>query len=871
MKKKLLTSIVCFGLCGAMAFGVAGCGNKGAGRDPETDALKLAIGAVDQKFNPLFYTAENDGEIANMTQISLVTSEVVGDNAVLAYGEDQPSFALDYQETYYDANGKAIGSGTGDGAVAGRSDAEGSTVYEFVIKNGVKDSTGTGLTVMDALFNLYVYLDPAYSGSSTIYSTKIKGLQAYRLQDPAATEDSAEDNLTYYAYAENRINALIDWSEDGGGVENLTEDQKADLEKVKDLYLDELTSDWNSTVGSWVESYKDYTFTEEWQVYMYIEGIVQRQTEINAQGGTSYRTDANGKYLTSLDPDTTGTVMHQNLIDEVAAATAGLTDEYEILEAKKEYCINQVYTSNTIDTQIDYILTYCNTAGTALEYFMADERSKAFEDKLVDGQLAVPSISGITVSKASSLKNEYTGETTSYGEDHDILRIEIDGVDPKAKWNFSVTIAPMHYYSDKAHYDKAMAAYNAGKLYDNSCVDFGVEFNDIAWFNDELTASEKNGLPVGAGAYKAVSYNWTDTTNRTEFFHNNIAYFARNPYFETLGSGVNNAVINRVQYKVYADDKIVSALQTGEIDYGEPIATATNLSAFKDNLRTITYLTGGYGYVGINPKDVPDIEVRQAIMHAFDTSSIVSYYGTDLVNLIYRPISSTSWADPKAKDRYYERWTDPNQIIELVESSGNWYYDDADGKLKNIANEEETLELTFTIAGETTDHPAFRMFEAAQKFLNSCGFEITVLQDITALQKLVTGDLAVWAAAWSSSIDPDPYQVYSKNSNASSTNNWYKNGILRDDGSTFGTEQVIVDELAELIDEGRSTLNQAERKEIYAQTLDLIMNLAVEFPTYQRNDLCVYNDNVLDSSTMTAEPSYLMGPIAELWKLGYKK
>ena len=121
MKKKLLTSIVCFGLCGAMAFGVAGCGNKGAGRDPETDALKLAIGAVDQKFNPLFYTAENDGEIANMTQISLVTSEVVGDNAVLAYGEDQPSFALDYQETYYDANGKAIGSGTGDGAVAGRS------------------------------------------------------------------------------------------------------------------------------------------------------------------------------------------------------------------------------------------------------------------------------------------------------------------------------------------------------------------------------------------------------------------------------------------------------------------------------------------------------------------------------------------------------------------------------------------------------------------------------------------------------------------------------------------------------------------------------------------------------------------------------
>lgn len=870
MKKKLLTGIVCFTLCGAMAMSVTGCSScGGSGRDPETDALKLAIGAVDQKFNPLFYTAENDGEIANMTQISLVTSKVVDNNAVLAYGDDQPCFALDYQETYYDANGTAIGSGTGDGSVAGSSSPDGSTVYEFVIKNGVKDSTGADLTVMDALFNLYVYLDPAYSGSSTIYSTKIKGLQAYRLQDPFATEDSTEDNSEYYALAEMRIQNLIDWAEDGGGTDKLSEDQKKDLEKVKSLYKDEITSDWNSTVAGWVDSYKDYTFTAEWQVFLYIEGVAYLQT--NSDG--SYKKNEEGKYLTSFDPDTTmgGDIPHQSFIDDIAKVTADVTGDYEILEAKKNYCINQVYDANTIDTQIDYILQYTNTAGTALEYFMADERSKAYDDKLENGQLAVPSISGITVRKASSLTNEYSKQTTDYGEEHDILRIEINGVDPKAKWNFGVTVAPMHYYSDKEHYDKAMAAYKAGKLYDNSCTDFGVEFNDIAWFNDVLTAQEKNGLPVGAGAYKAVDSNWNDTTSRTSFFYNNIAYFARNPYFETLGSGVQNAVINRVQYKVYADDQIVSALQTGEIDYGEPVATSSNLSMFKDNLRTITYLTGGYGYVGINPKYVPDIEVRQAIMHAFDTSSLLDYYGTDLVNIINRPISSTSWASPANTERYYERWVNQQDIIDLVEQSGNWIYDEASQKLVSATDGKTPLKLTFTIAGNTTDHPAYRMFEAAQAFLNSCGFEITVQKDITALQKLVTGDLAVWAAAWSSSIDPDPYQVYSIYSNASSTNNWYKNGIMRDDGSTFGTEQAIAQQLADLIEEGRSTLNQTERKGIYAQTLDLIMDLAVEFPTYQRNDLCVYNANVLDVSTMTAEPSYLMGPIAELWKLGYKK
>lgn len=49
------------------------------------------------------------------------------------------------------------------------------------------------------------------------------------------------------------------------------------------------------------------------------------------------------------------------------------------------------------------------------------------------------------------------------------------------------------------------------------------------------------------------------------------------------------------------------------------------------------------------------------------------------------------------------------------------------------------------------------------------------------------------------------------------------------------------------------------------------MEMAVEFPTYQRYDLFVYNSNVIDGDTLTQNPSYLMGPAAELWKLGYKK
>lgn len=889
MKRKILTTATCLLLSGLLAAGAAGCGPKtptpddenppvtSSGRNPETDALKLAIGAVDQNFNPLFYTAQNDGEVANMTQISLVSSDVEGENPVLAYGNDQPAMALDYLETYYNAAGTAIGYGKGDGNVTGSSDVNGSTTYEFVIKKGVKDSMGYEMNVMDVLFNFYVLLDRAYTGSSTLYSTKIKGLQKYRQQDPEADDDAGEaDNSQYYSLAQARIDALIEWSKDGGTEAELNADMKADLEKVKEFYMEELTSDWNTTQTSWVETYKEYTFTEEWQAFLYVEGVVQRQSYTNATGGTSYKKNEEGKYLTTLDPDDTqgGDIAHQEWIDDIAAAVGNKTGD-EAVTARRDLCINTLYENNTMPAQIQNILTYNATASTALEYFMTEERSEAMGVGQ-GGELRVPTISGITVYKSNKLENKSdSSQTVQLDGEYDILRIEISGVDPKARWNFAVTVAPMHYYSDKEHYDAAMAAYKAGKLYDGTCTDFGVECNDVQWMSDVVAGKRKSAVPVGAGAYKAVNDNWSDITQeqidggRATFYSNFITRFARNDNFSTLGSGVQNAIINRIQMKVTSDDQIVSALKAGEIDYGMPTATATNQSQLNTGtLKSITYLTGGYGYVGINPKYVPDLGVRRILMHVFNTSLLINYYGQDLVNIIDRPVSSTSWASPEpgSVTRYYAQWTDINQIRSAFENTGKYYYD---GSTMRDVNSNEALKFTFTLAGQTTDHPANAMFLDAARTLSQCGIEVTVQPDVTALQKLVTGDLAVWAAAWSSSIDPDPYQVYSADSQASSTKNWYKDGILQDATGEFTEEQGMVEELTQLIEEGRTTLNQNDRISIYHDCYDLIMELAVEFPTYQRYDLFVYDSSVLDRNTMTAEPSYLMSPVAELWKLAY--
>ncbi|MBR3925059.1 MAG: DUF4340 domain-containing protein, partial [Kiritimatiellae bacterium] len=72
----------------------------------------------------------------------------------------------------------------------------------------------------------------------------------------------------------------------------------------------------------------------------------------------------------------------------------------------------------------------------------------------------------------------------------------------------------------------------------------------------------------------------------------------------------------------------------------------------------------------------------------------------------------------------------------------------ADVKAVSYTKDGKTLTYTFTIAGGTTDHPAYNMFMDAAKTLNSCGFDITVITDVSALTKLATGQLADWAAAW---------------------------------------------------------------------------------------------------------------------------
>ena len=880
---KFFKGLICAGLCCTM-LGAVGC--KKAKLDSEKRQLVLATGALDGNFNPFFYTSQNDGNMLSMTQISMLTTNEKGE---LVCGDDWPTVVQSYTKTFYDTKQVGTGEEIQEGSVNGR------TEYEFTIKSGIKFSDGVELTMKDVLFNLYVYLDPAYTGSSTMYSTDIQGLKAYRSQNPGLADDQ-ESNLeeTFAKTAQRRINNLIAWAEDTS-IDEVTPSNaalKADYDTTVRLFREEAESDWVSISTSWYDSYKDtYRFTEAWQAYLFNEGIVKVQTKTSTEtNGTVQLKDENGKYYTTLDNDmTSGTSsdpVHANLIRGVneAATDAKIqeyqtkfsndnqgetcTAEYAKEQLQKAYCVDVVVSAYTVKSQIADVLRYWATANSVLEDITGEVRSKYFEDK----KGTVKTISGITTNGNK-------------------LKIVVNGIDPKAIYNFSFVVAPMHYYSGEYNGKD----YRSAELC-NGVDTFGVDMGNKDFYDKVLRATAKNGLPVGAGAYKATNSRGSENVSRTGFFSNNICYFARNNYFETVAANINNAKIKYINYKVMADDKIMEALQKGEIDFGTPNATSTNLNTVTNakNLDERHYATGGYGYVGINPKFVPEYPVRQAIMKAMDTAMTVGYFGTSLADTIYRPMSTTSWAYPTDEkgnklagvtnaDKYqyssikFNAETNAAEIKALVESAGytlqGGVYTKTSQK-SGMANAKDgtKLKLTFTIAGETTDHPAYRMFLAAQKTLNDLGFDITVSTDIQALKKMNTGNLAVWAAAWSAAVDPDLYQVYHKDSNATSVLNWNYRNILNDT-STWRYEYDIIsgreNSLSDLIDKARKMDDQDTRADIYADCLDLIMELAVELPTYQRMDLCVYNKNVINASTLVKTPGFNMGLFDKIWEIDY--
>lgn len=920
MKKKFLAGA----LASVMLLGIgAGCKSKtsdSGNNNPsqgeyqpttkeQNTPLVFGIDGADGVFNPYFSTASYDSEIVGMTQIGMLTSE----GTDYKYGNDYACVTKDLDITYIDANGKETT----------RETSAKYTRYDFLIKKGIKFSDGVDLTIKDVLFNLYLFLDPAYSGSSTIYSTDIVGLNKYRTGEEDKGAMSTID-ATASTNASIRMRRIYDWLNNKillneyGSVENIPANAgyvsgldahkaeiEADILAFIPEFKTEVKNDYDSAMSSFEETCKEYAFDEGeyWQLYFYNWGKVKRATY--AENTSAYvRVDENGQDVSYDEyvrndslPDTDATKKKYKY--KLDWGTTTYRDDFENLseDEKKDYAINFVYKATTgFDYNDEFTLDYSNIELSALataiyggsasystlyDMVQLDERSKLIAAAEGD-EKGFKSIEGVKANKVTEFRNEKTKRTYSLGEEYDVLSITINKVDPKAIWNFSFTVAPMHYYSYSGAGDDGEWCVNNN---------YGVKFNDTNFMNNTVKNVNKIGVPVGAGPYKASTENGLGGAtypSKNEFLKNNIVYYERNTYFDTLdekvgGGAIQNSKIRYFRYKIVNSSVLLQTLDKGEIDVGSPSATVEN----RQELNTMTHLassmvwTNGYGYVGINAGKVADVWLRRAIIKSMDTSLIMGYYkDPELASLIYRPMSKQSWAyDTEAKtytnntmDGYtvdYAYDGTGSEIAKMLEDHG--YNVSSNGKVISDPDGKAIPEMTFTIAGESDDHPAYQMFKNAQEVLKKIGINVSVKTDQFALKKLASGGLTVWAAAWGSTIDPDMYQVYHKDSTAGSTLNWGYREIKANNGNKYSYENTVVNALSDLIDQARTTTVQQTRKTTYYQALDLVMELAVELPTYQRRDLTVYNKTKIDAKTLNQKPTAFDGLFSKIWEVGYTK
>ncbi|MBR2343742.1 MAG: hypothetical protein IKA64_05755 [Clostridia bacterium] len=868
MKKKIVSILLLVAMIIPVISTLASCKKNNGGGGNKTDALVLMTENLDGLFNPFFSTSATDSTIVSMTQIGMLSSKYVNGEVEVAFGEDEAVVTKDYELT---------------------TDENGDSVYTFVIKNGILFSDGHPLTIEDVLFNLYLYLDPVYTGSATIYSTAIKGLTAYRKQDPSAKDDDDSDNYADQAYAnaEARLMELIQLYMDtaavvgGGGsvsysttIEAMKEAIKnhstsydydsaimtdkqmddgsvdANAQLLKDYenalkkFKEELYSDYESAKDAFTEEpYKSHPeFKDPIFCFFFAEGYVS--VEYAKKPGTN---EDDRSKIVKLTPNYD-------------------TTKYTTVDA----AVERVYSDMT-KTSFHQVLQYSITAQQLLNEFTATAKDVLIHNAIGDEGLSVPSIDGIkslahTDRAGSTITvngNEYTIATqhdaNGVPEDgYDVLEITVNDVDPKAQWNFAFTVAPQHYYGE-----------GAKTPVDIANDQFGVDFSDSSFMMNVVQSLRNIKIPMGAGAYKATDRANSDNPSQSGFYTDGVVYFKANQNFHTVGTGLANAKIEKIRYQEVSASNAIGALKEGSVHYITPQLTKDNYDKLKamESEGYVSLQTDqlGYGYIGINATHIPNINIRKAIMCAMNTTLALDYYYTGSASQIYWPMSKVSWAYPtgnssvdNGKDypQINEQWNEGTARTNIQK-----YMD-----LAEVSAGDPDLKIEFTIAGANLqDHPTYKVFRDAAALLNSMGWDVTVEADTQALTKINTGALAVWAAAWGSTIDPDMYQVYHKNSSATSTKGWGYETIKKDE-----EQKKILDELSELIDLARESTDKDFRKEKYELAMGKVLDLAVELPVYQRSTLYAYNANVIKTSSLPTEINPYSSPLDRIWEIELK-
>ena len=460
------------------------------------------------------------------------------------------------------------------------------------------------------------------------------------------------------------------------------------------------------------------------------------------------------------------------------------------------------------------------------------------------------------------------------------MTVTMSKIDAVAIYQLGISIAPLHYYGDKALFD-----------YDNNS--FGFPKGDLS------SVRAKTTQPMGAGPYKFIKFE-----NGTVNFEANENYFQGAP---------KTKYVNFLE--CISDDDKLNGVTTGTIDITDPSMSADTADAIVtansngeltgDKVTTDLVNNLGYGYIGMNsvvmsvggePSSQASKDLRKAfgtILSVYRDVAIDSYYG-ERASVINYPISDTSWAAPRPSDDGYKvafsTAVDGSDIYTSDMSAEDKYaaaktaalgyleaagYTVADGKV-TAAPEGAKMEYEVWIPADGKgDHPSFMILTLAKDALAEIGMTLTI-KDLTNSADLWTAleaqQVAMWAAAWGATVDPDMYQIYYSDvaDAGSATDGQNPLGGNAQGGSNY--MYCIADpELDQLIMDARATTDQTYRKAMYKACLDIVIDWAVEIPVYQRQNAIIFSSERVNMDTVTPDITTFYGWLSEVQNIELAK
>jgi peptide/nickel transport system substrate-binding protein len=308
----------------------------------------------------------------------------------------------------------------------------------------------------------------------------------------------------------------------------------------------------------------------------------------------------------------------------------------------------------------------------------------------------------------------------------------------------------------------------------------------------EITKSPLSRSPIGTGPYKFVKWDAGEK----------VVLLANPDYFE------GQPYLHRIVYRVIPDTSTqFLELQSGGLDYMglTPIqySTQTDTPAFKRKFNKYRYLSFSYTYLGYNLTKplFQDKRVRHAISYAINKQELIDGVLLGLGQAATGPYKPDTWVY-NAKVKRYDY--NPELSRSLFAEAG-WVDSDNDGVL-----DKDGKKLAFTIVTNQGNDLRSKTAEIIQRRLKEVGVsvEIRVVEWATFLKEFIfPGNFDTTILGWSGGPEPDQYNIWHSSKTAPRELNFVK----------FSNQEVD-----ELLETGRRTFDQEERKLIYDRFQEIL-------------------------------------------------